>query len=558
VRRREDAFIVCCWERLANSTQALFFSATQKGGAIMTTHALSTPRPNDRLSYLWLALAFALCLCAFNGRWDIPLAAWLYPLFLLRFVRTHRPATGFLGACLVNVAATGIWLYQTGLPLNGLLLAGMVGGALCFALPYLADRLVSPRLGGWVSTLIFPLSFVTVDYLKMLVSPIGSMPSLAYTQYGDLPLLQLLSVTGIAGIVFLITWFASMANRAWEEHFAWGKIGGGTLLYGSLLASVLLGGGARLAFLPPEAQTVRVAGISVPPTVVTQAFKPAEHALTALFSGTGTQADRALARAACKTIDDDLLLRSEREASAGAKIIVWPEGGGAILQEDEPALLAQAAAVAQKMHIYLEMGQGVLARQAPYGQDKAILIDPQGRVIWSYEKAHPVPGQDHLIPGAGLVPTVDTPYGRISNVICFDGNFPALLRQAGQASVDLMLVPSNDWREIDPWHAQNSTFRAIENGFSLVRQTSHGLSIAVDYEGRVLASSDYFVTQEQVMVAFVPTKGVQTIYALVGDLFAQLCLAGVLVLMTFALVQSRSQRTIRNTRPEEISSVPEP
>ena len=108
------------------------------------------------------------------------------------------------------------------------------------------------------------------------------------------------------------------------------------------------------------------------------------------------------------------------------------------------------------------------------------------------------------------MPTVTTPYGRISHVICFDGEFPYLSRQAGQAYADLMLISSNDWRQIDPWHTQDITFRAIESGFSLVRQTSNGLAIAVDYEGRVLASSDYFSTGDQVMMASVPTQRTQT------------------------------------------------
>ena len=51
----------------------------------------NTPtRIQDRLSYLWLAVAAALFLFT-GGLWIIPLAAWLTPLFLLRFVRTQRP-----------------------------------------------------------------------------------------------------------------------------------------------------------------------------------------------------------------------------------------------------------------------------------------------------------------------------------------------------------------------------------------------------------------------------------------------------------------------------------
>jgi hypothetical protein len=48
------------------------------------------------------------------------------------------------------------------------------------------------------------------------------------------------------------------------------------------------------------------------------------------------------------------------------------------------------------------------------------------------------------------------------------------------------------------------------------------------------------------MIAPVPVEGVQTIYALVGDLFAQLCIVALLILVAFTLVRSYRQRTGRN------------
>jgi apolipoprotein N-acyltransferase len=63
-------------------------------------------------------------------------------------------------------------------------------------------------------------------------------------------------------------------------------------------------------------------------------------------------------------------------------------------------------------------------------------------------------------------------------------------RASATTGADVMLVPSNDWPEIDPIHTQAITFRAIENGYSLVRQTSYGLAMTVDYEGNVLAAVD--------------------------------------------------------------------
>jgi hypothetical protein len=55
-----------------------------------------------------------------------------------------------------------------------------------------------------------------------------------------------------------------------------------------------------------------------------------------------------------------------------------------------------------------------------------------------------------------------------------------------------MLVPAGDWRGIDPRHSQIASFRAIEQGFNLVRQGNRGLSAAYDYEGHVMARMDHY------------------------------------------------------------------
>jgi apolipoprotein N-acyltransferase len=507
----------------------------------------SVTSPRDRLSYLWLALALVLLPFA-AARWSIPLATWLYPVFLLRFVRTQSLLRGMLLVLLGTVLVLAFaWQGSAAmLPFPGvfsMLLA--FGAGILVTLPYLIDRVVAPRLGGMLGTLVFPLAVTTLWYLSGLFNPSGTWLNPAYTQYGDLPLLQLLSVTGLWGIVLVMSWFASVVNWAWERGFAWPRVRGGAALYGGLLALVLLFGGARLALFPAQASTVRVAGISPSQAVLAAAGKqfPLQDSWNALISGKGTQADRQIVRQHSAPVFAELLVRSEQEARAGAKIIVWPEcsGGTPLLQEDEAVLLGRAGALAQASGIYLDLGMCVLLQhpvQSRFFTDETALIGPKGLVLWRYEKAHPTLA-DPVPPGDGKVPTVQTPYGRLSNVICADGEYPGTLRQAGQAGADIMLMPSNDPTANDPYNTQAMTFRAIENGFSEVRQTSHGLAMAVDYEGNVLAASDYSTTDPQVLVADIPVQGARTIYATIGDLFAWLSVAGLVVLIGVALARRR-------------------
>jgi len=521
----------------------------------------------DRLSYLWLVLAMVL-LPFGTARWTIPLAAWLFPIFLLRFVRTQPLWRGILLVLLatelvVGAAWQGGFLGPT-IPEALYFLLVFVTGVLV-TLPYLIDRVLAPRLGGWLCTLVFPLATATVWYLFALVSPYGTTMNPAYTQYGNLPLLQLLSVTGVWGIVLVMSWLASVVNWAWERGFAWPRVRGGAALYAGLLALILLGGGARLALFPAQGSTVRVAGISPSQAVIAAYAKQeshlSQHDWQAIFSGRATQADREFLRQASAPVFDELFALSLQEAHAGAKIILWPEASGDVylLQEDEAALIARASALARATGTYLDMGVGVLLSHpvpSRWGFDESILLDPSGNVVGRYEKAHPLPGMDAgMVPGDGQVPTVQTPYGRLSTVVCYDADFPGTLRQAGQAGADILLVPSNDWQAIDPYHTQLTTFRAIENGYSLVRQATNGLAMTVDYEGNVLAASDFFTTDPQVMVAYVPMQGVRTIYATIGDLFAWLSVAGLVVLIGVALARRRKVGEAGAAAPIEASPI---
>jgi apolipoprotein N-acyltransferase len=162
-------------------------------------------------------------------------------------------------------------------------------------------------------------------------------------------------------------------------------------------------------------------------------------------------------------------------------------------------------------------------------ENKAVTLDPQGKVVAVYFKARPPIGEPTII-GDGIIPVIESPYGKFSSVICSDMDSPRHLRQQSvDAGIDIMLAPSWDWAEITPFHTYLSSFRAIENGFSMVRQTNDGLSMTTDYYGQVLASMNHYTTNEHVMISHVPTEGTTTIYALIGDVFAWACLLALFV-----------------------------
>jgi apolipoprotein N-acyltransferase len=139
-----------------------------------------------------------------------------------------------------------------------------------------------------------------------------------------------------------------------------------------------------------------------------------------------------------------------------------------------------------------------------------------------------------------VIPFVDTPYGRLATAICQDDFFPSLIRQAGRADVDILLLPSSDWESVAAWHAQQAPFRAVENGVALVRATRQGVSLATDSQGRVVGyKADYFVADDQTLVTSVPVEGTGTVYVTIGDGVAYASAAGLLLVTGLALRRGR-------------------
>src|SRR5690348_17305174 len=123
--------------------------------------------PTKHVGYLWLVLGALLSLVAMSGRWELSLAAWLSPLFLLRFTRTCNPFIGLPLVWLTQVSAMLFFLYESDLLHPGWIVVFPIFGT-ALALPYLLDRLLSPRLGrvsGVLATLLFPACQAAVEYL---------------------------------------------------------------------------------------------------------------------------------------------------------------------------------------------------------------------------------------------------------------------------------------------------------------------------------------------------------------------------------------------------------
>ena len=163
---------------------------------------MSTKGLKKNQSYIYLIIGFVF-LFFFNGRWIIPIAAFIAPIFLIRFYRFHKTFKGFLFMVLAGWVSN-IFIWKGMMPtMSGFFYYFLMFMMSVFtSLTFLLDRVYTQKIKGIISTLVFPSAYVLMEFIVVSTNPSGSYGTLAHTQT-SLPLLQIFSVTGIWGLVFI-------------------------------------------------------------------------------------------------------------------------------------------------------------------------------------------------------------------------------------------------------------------------------------------------------------------------------------------------------------------
>jgi apolipoprotein N-acyltransferase len=444
-------------------------------------------RMNIRTRAALLALA-TLTLAFANGQSAQPAASWLGPALLLAGLHGSVGwRSGLLGFGCYLAAWLFAWSGVFRLGPAALAIPAFVLSGLGY-LPYLLHRRFAPRLPLAAAVFVFPAAATSIEYLVTLISPFGAWGLIAYSQAEWLAIAQLAALTGALGITFLMSCGSSLAALILfrrREPRAWAVVGA----YAAMLALFLLGGAFRMS-QAPVGPTLRVA-------------MPIPH----LQQNQNYRAELAPA------ILDRLLASSRLAAERGARLIVWPEDSLFIPADAEPALRARVAEIAVRSGAYIGATYGVRLEpgQLRY-RNRSILIGPDGRTAWVYDKSFPVPGyeESHMDRGDGRMARVATPFGTLAGAICFDGDHDAMSAQTSDAG--LVLMPSDDWPAIHRLHARMAILRAIERGRPLVRPAINGEALIADFTGRRVVSADSLKVAGQVLFGDVALAGGRTVY----------------------------------------------
>ena len=167
------------------------------------------------------------------------------------------------------------------------------------------------------------------------------------------------------------------------------------------------------------------------------------------------------------------LARAERglrqAAEAGATFCVLPEMWTTSFVSEWTSELEAASRDAEARVRALSAELGILViGSAPHFEDgkvfnRAEVVD-RGEVLGEYRKIHLFsPNAEHRIHEAGNEPLIlDTRFGRVGVVICYDIRFPELIRYYFYEGVEILAVPAQ-WPEARAAHWRSLlTARAID------------------------------------------------------------------------------------------------
>ncbi|KAB3532095.1 carbon-nitrogen hydrolase family protein [Alkaliphilus serpentinus] len=137
-----------------------------------------------------------------------------------------------------------------------------------------------------------------------------------------------------------------------------------------------------------------------------------------------------------------------------------------------------------------ELGVHVIFPLYERGKEKgviynsSILIDDDGEILGNYHKTHPFPterieGGGWTTPGNHTV-VVETKLGKIGMIICYDGDFPELVRVLALKGAEIVTRPSALLRSFEIWEFVNKA-RAYDNHVYMLAANSIGPDAGKNY-----------------------------------------------------------------------------
>ena len=421
-------------------------------------------------------------------------------------------------------------------------LAGTIVLILYLALYFAAFGLIIRRFtrNSTIFSLLFiPSVWVLLEYTRSYLLTGFPWALLGYSQYLNLPVIQLADITGVWGVSYLLVLVnVAMVEIIWAAREGMrSRLRSVIIILVSVLIAVFSYGYFKIYNLRPIVYDLPLK-VSVIQGNIPQELKWDERAMGSIVNKYSRM--------------------TEEAAKEKPDLIVWPEAASPGLFGQDDDVFDSFYALAKRIKVPILLG--AVSRSKDIFFNSALLVDQNGQIFGRYDKLHLVPFGEY-IPLKKYLPFLETvvPIGDIekgrsytvfklpvtsyqlpvtfSVLICFEDLFPELSREFTKRGAGFLVNITNDaWYKLTaaPYqHLQASVFRAVENRRFLVRSANTGVSGFIAPSGKIISlagdgsGKHIFVDgiDTQTIGVFSVRPGIYTRY---GDWFVSVCLIFVL------------------------------
>ncbi len=373
-----------------------------------------------------------------------------------------------------------------------------------------------------LSHFLAPVLWTGLEFIRSMGTLGFPWNNLGYSQYRNLPLIQMAAFTGVFGVSFLIV----LANSLIYHY---------TKRRQRLTAAIAV---VIIAWVMPAI----LAKVAMPRTQGPSLIK-----IAAIQGNVSPDADWAQDRRLIMNSLSELSLRSV-QSQQDTNLIIWTESA---VREPLNKVMSGHSELKKEIKGILKKVKCPILTGSPYTDsgrcyNSAFLLSPNWEVLGRYDKIHLVPMGEfiplsHRFPALKKIFPASGDYSRgtrrviftlpggktkFAVLICFEGIFGNLTRSFVKDGAHFLINITNDaWSGSYAAHSQHAsiaTFRAVENRVYLIRVGNSGISRIINPYGVIEENLGYnlagFITGQ------IFPASARTFYTRYGDVFGYIIL----------------------------------
>jgi apolipoprotein N-acyltransferase len=334
--------------------------------------------------------------------------------------------------------------------------------ALGFILIFVIQNKLESKVNLFVRTIIFGLLVVLLEFSFGYLNSFGPWTSSGYSLFPIIKYLNLLPFFGSLGVYFYSFIYSVTAFLIFELIIRFKEVPTRNLV-ARTLSAVLLFSLILLAF-------------------ATFLYKPKNKSLRVGLVNSDTSSNDNL----------EIKLRRITKIAQDSDLVLTGEAFFRFVSvAQQSKAFDSLSQIAKQSGAYIFAGLISVGENSKFDQsNKLVGWNPNGDIVMNYTKANLLPNEKPAFNQGKLeIPFIDTEFGRVGGVICFDSDHPDYIAQSKSKKLDILLVPVKEWSGIESRHTQQIAFRAKENGVLVINSAVDGQNRITNPNGEELFSS---------------------------------------------------------------------